>query len=108
MATPKGAVVIPNMKSLSQNNRVTTIKDGSIIMEDGTTKLVEDLSIAETTINKPGEIVKIKTNQDMSVTETITDENGNLISQKILDKQDQNNIVSNPIDTPIVNSPVVK
>jgi len=76
------------MSSLPEKNVVTTIKDGQIIMDDGKTKLVENLATGETLITKPGERVTLKPNPDMTIRENIRDENGNLISDKNLDPND--------------------
>jgi len=77
------------MSSLPEKNVVTTIKDGQIIMDDGRTKLVENLATGETLITKPGERVTLKPNADMSIRENIRDDNGNLISDKNLNANDQ-------------------
>jgi len=86
----KGAIVIPNMSSIpALKNVVTTIKDGQIIMDDGKTKVVENLAAMQTLITKPGEKVTLMPNKDMTINERIVDENGNVISDHNLDQNDQ-------------------
>jgi len=79
--------VIPNYKS--KDNQVTTVKDGKIIQDDGKVNVLEDLASMSTLATVGKEKVLLKPNSEFDVNEKIVDADGNTLSDKMLDENDQ-------------------